>query len=243
MKQQKILLSLAVLMSALFYSCNNDSEKKEEPAKAETPATAAPAAPAAPEKPGNFLLITHKVANYAKWLPLYESDDSARKANGLTNFVLGRGIGADSNTVLVALKMADTAKAKAFGSSPGLKEKMKQGGVIGAPLSVNYTEAVWMDTSTNSLSTRVIVTHKVKDWDAWKKEFDSHKQVRMDAGLVDRSVGHSVDDTHNVIVVFAISDMAKAKAFMASKDLKDKMAAAGVTGPPSIFYYTVAKKY
>jgi hypothetical protein len=37
--------------------------------------------------------------------------------------------------------------------------------------------------------------------------------------------------------------MSKAKAFMASKDLKDKMTAAGVEGPPSFWYYTVAKKY
>ena len=249
MKQQKILLSLAVVMSALFYSCNNDSEKKEEAPKTDamTTAPAAPAAapvtPAAPEKPGSFLLVVHKVANYAKWLPVYESDDSARSANGLSNYVLGRGIGSDSNTVLVAMKMADVAKAKALTNSPFLKEKMKKGGVIGAPISVNFTEVVWRDTSTNSMTTRVIVTHKVKDWDAWKKEFDSHKQARMDAGLVDRSIGHSVDDNHLVTLVFAISDMAKAKAFMASKDLKDKMAAAGVVGPPSFFYYTVAKKY
>lgn len=60
--------------------------------------------PAPAAKPGNFLLIKHRVANYAKWLAAYESHDSTRLANGLTNYVLGRGVDGDSNTVLVALK-------------------------------------------------------------------------------------------------------------------------------------------
>ena len=37
--------------------------------------------------------------------------------------------------------------------------------------------------------------------------------------------------------------MQKAEAFMASKDLKDKMAEAGVVGPPDIFFYKVVQQY
>jgi hypothetical protein len=127
-------------------------------------------------------------------------------------------------------------------SSPGLKDKMKKGGVTGAPV-IAFVKTVLFDTTSNSSINRVMITHKVKDWDAWKKEFDSHKQARMDAGLSDRAVGYSVDDNHLVTLVFAITDMEKAKAFMMSKDLKDKMTAAGVEGPPTVFYYTVVQKY
>lgn len=248
MKRFKIWASITIAVSMVIFisSCNNGEDKKIDTAAADTTA-AKPMEPkmepAVVAKPGNFLLITAKVASYRKWLLAYEGDDSVKMANGLTNYVVGRGLGSDSNTILVALKMADVAKAKAFTSSALLKEKMKKSGVIGAPSSVNLVESVMMDTSTNSSTTRVIATHRVKDWEAWKKEFDSHKQVRIDAGLTDRSVGHFVDDTHMVTLVFAITDLAKAKAFMASKDLKDKMAAAGVEGPPTVFYYTVAKKY
>jgi len=247
MKQFKFLATtVTAVMLCLLFSCNNGEEKKDDGAvtadTSTTKTTETTVPPAAAEKPGNFLLIRHKVANYTKWLPVYESHDSARLANGLTNFVIGRGIGNDSNTVFVALKMADVTKAKAMAASPELKARMQKGGVIGKP-DINFIETVMLDNATNSSTERVTMTHKVKDWDAWKKEFDSHKQVRMDAGLLDRAVGHSIDDTHIVTLVFAITDMAKAKAFMASKDLKDKMAAAGVEGAPTIFYYTVAKKY
>jgi hypothetical protein len=37
--------------------------------------------------------------------------------------------------------------------------------------------------------------------------------------------------------------MAKAKAFIASKDLKDKMTKAGVEGPPAFFFYKIVQKY
>ena len=88
-----------------------------------------------------------------------------------------------------------------------------------------------------------MVRSKVKDWDAWKKSFDGHKQARMDAGLTDRVISHSVGDTHNVTLVFAVADMEKAKTFMNSQDLKDKMKEAGVDGPPDIFFYKIAHKY
>ena len=244
MKQFKFLAAVPVIMALVFNSCTSADEKKADaPPPPPTDSLPKPPAPAAPAKPFNVMVVTFKVANYAKWLTGYESDDSAKTANGLSNYVVSRGLGSDSNTVLVALKMADYEKAKAMAGSPYLKERMKKGGVISAP-TFFYGENVVMDTSTLASNVaRVMVTHKVKDWDAWKKEFDSHKQARIDAGLADRVVGHSLDDNHIVRLVFAITDMAKAKAFMASKDLKDKMAAAGVVGPPTFWYYMVAKKY
>jgi hypothetical protein len=118
---------------------------------------------------------------------------------------------------------------------------MKKAGVTGKP-TIEYINVVMTDTMATQ-GTRLRVTHKVKDWDTWKKTFDSHKQARMEAGLIDRSVGYSMDDNHIVTVVFVVTDMAKAKAFTTSKDLKDKMTEAGVEGPPTFFWYNVAQKY
>lgn len=246
MKQLKFLIPICLTACLLFFisSCNSGSEKKAaEPAAADTTAAVTPAGQtpvATPAKPANVLIIKHKVANYAKWKALYDSHDSVRLAYGLHNYVVARGLD-DSNTVMIALHMDDAAKAKAFTELADLKATMKKGGVMGMP-TFSFIDVQMMDTSVNA-QTRVRVTHKVKDWDAWKKEFDTHKQARMDAGLTDRSVGYEVGDNHMVTMVFAVSDMKKAKDFMNSKDLKDKMAAAGVEGPPSFFYYKVAQKY
>jgi hypothetical protein len=187
------------------------------------------------------MIVIHKVANYAKWLPAYEAHDSARLANGLHSYIIARGT-EDSNKVLVAMRMDDADKAKTVAASPDLKARMKKGGVTGVP-TMDFLELVMNDTTALSATTRLMVRAKVKDWDAWKKSFDSHKQARVDAGLTDRAVGHTVGDNHNVTLVFAVSDMAKAKEFMNSKDLKDRMAEAGVDGPPTSFFYKISAKY
>ena len=237
MKQLKFLAAIgfAAAMSFSISSCNNGEEKKADDKAADS------AAVTAPVKPANLMLVTHKVANYAKWLVAYEANDSLRVANGLHSYVIARGLN-DSNTVMVANKMDDAAKAKEFAASPALKDAMQKAGVISAP-TISYLDVQMQDTATNTANIRLMVTHKVKDWDAWKKSFDSHKQTRVDAGLTDRVIAYSVGDNHMVTLVFIVSDMKKAEAFSKSDDLKKKMEEAGVDGPPAFFYYTVAKKY
>jgi len=234
----------AVAMGGLLFaaSCNSGEEKKADETAAKPDSSAVkPAEPIAPAKPSNLVIIKHKVANYAKWLTGYEGHDTARVRFGLHNYVVGRGV-KDSNMVIVILKMDDVEQAKAFGALPGLKEAMQKGGVIGKP-EVQYLDMQMLDVSPTESPLRMIVSHKVKDYDAWKKEFDSHKQARMDAGLTDRALGYEMGNNKMVTLACVVSDMKKAEDFGASKDLKDKMQAAGVDGPPTIFFYTVAKKY
>lgn len=250
MKRFKFLTTVTIALSmALFLSsCGSGGDKKADEtatdttAKTTTDTTAVkPPEPTPAPRPFKLLIIRHKVANFAKWKPGYESHDSTRRASGLTNFILGRGLN-DSNMVLVLLIMDDVNKAKELTGSQGMKERMQKAGVIGKP-SFDYLDVVSSDTSKIEQTERLMITHKVKDWDAWKKEFDDHKQARMDAGLIDRGVGYSDGDNHQVTIIFAVTDKQKADAFLKSKDLKDKMAKAGVEGPPTFFFYNVVQKY
>lgn len=242
MKRFKFCATLCVAASMfIISSCNSGEEKKVDDATVTADTTAKIEMPPAPVKPANTLLVWHKVANFDKWVALYESHDSVRQSYGLHNNIIARGL-ADPNMVMVALRMDDADKAKQFAALPDLKAAMQKGGVLGAP-KFFYVDVQMLDKSTDASTTRLMIIHKVKDWDAWKKEFDSHKQVRTDAGLTDRAVGFSVGDNHNVIVVDAVNDLKKAEAFAKSKELKDKMTAAGVEGAPDIFWYTVVKKY
>jgi hypothetical protein len=240
----KKMTSWAVLFTAIglagLLACNSGTEEKKEEPKTDTSAST-PSAPVNLPGPSSVMIVRHKVADYDKWKMGYDSHDSARLANGLHNYVICRGI-QDPNTVMVALIMDDVTKAKAFAASKDLKDRMKSIGVTGPPV-VDFLESALNDTSHILATTRTMIRHKVKDWDAWKKEFDSHKQARMDAGLEDRVVAHTAGDTHNVTVVFAVTDQAKADAFMNSDDLKNKMKAAGVMGAPDFYSYKVVQKY
>ena len=197
-------------------------------------------APAAPAME-NVVLIKTKIKSFEKWLPVYESGDSLRAANGLEKYVVGRGT-KDSNTIFVVMKMNDTAKAKAMLSSQSMKDRMKQSGAIGTP-EIDYVTTVFDDNSPIETDDRMLVKHEVKDWDAWKKAFDDHKQVRIDNGIIDRAVAYEMGDNHKAVVAFAVTDATKAEEFSKSKDLKEKMDSGGVVGPPSFFYYTIVRRY
>lgn len=248
MKQKRFLYAsaIAVSIALLFASCSSGGEKTEDEtttADSMVADSVTPMANSQPEaaKPGKVMIVKEKVVNYAKWKESYDSRDSMRMANGLNNYVLGRGMD-DSNMVVIILKMDDVDKAKALANSQQLKDKLHKGGVVGTPV-FEYLDVVMNDDAPIAVDARLMVSHKVKDWDAWKKSFDEHKQARMDAGLTDRGLGYRDGDNHMVSIVFAVNDKKKADEFIKSKDLKDKMTEAGVDGPPSFFYYTIVQKY
>src|SRR5690349_13985605 len=125
-----------LLTSICFYlvSCGNNNSSTTDESKKDTTATTTTETKSAPAStivttPQNILGIIHKVANYEKWKMAYEAHDSARTANGIHNYVIGRGV-MDSNMVLVAMKVEDTSKAMAFAKNPALKKAMAKGGVM-----------------------------------------------------------------------------------------------------------------
>ena len=245
MKQFKFLSSAAIIMLMLF-SCNSGGNESttttstDSTVKDSTTMTQAP--PATPAPPEMAMIIMQKVANFAKWFPAYEAHDSARVPSGLHNFVVARGINKDSNTVLVALHMDDTAKAKQFAMSPGLMEAMKKAGVTGKP-TISYDVSKFHDNSTDASTERAILTFKVKDYDAWKKVFDGDEQDRKNAGMTTRAINVDLNDPNKVSLVMVITDMKKTSDFMNTKELKHRMDSAGVIGAPNVFFYHVVKQY
>jgi quinol monooxygenase YgiN len=78
------------------------------------------------------------------------------------------------------------------------------------------------------------ISHKVKDFDAWKTAFDADLDARKAAGFVAQGVMQGADDPKLVTIWLAVTDVEKAKAFFADKALKEKMKTAGVQGKPEI---------
>jgi len=228
-------------------SCGNNNSSTDQ-SKTDTVATTSTTTETKPAPvstiittPQNMMVVIHKVGNYTKWKSAYDSDDTARTANGIHNYVIGRGV-KDSNMVLVALKIEDTAKAMAFAKNPALKKTMAKGGVMGAPKAIFYT-AVYQDTATIDSKLRSSVTFTVKDWDTWYKNFQGGAQERTNNGIAIRSYGHDANDPHKVRVVTALVDSAKAMAYFQSDSLKKRMQASGVIGKPDRFIYRITERY
>lgn len=191
--------------------------------------------------PQDIMTATHRVADFAKWKASYDAHDSMKLASGLHNYVIGRSI-EDSNLILVAVKADDINKAKAFSKDPSLKQAMQKGGVIGTP-SFTFARIVFQDTASIGTTIRSRTIFTVKDFENWRKSFESHRQTRIDNGLTDRAYGHDADDDHKVFLVVAVNDTAKAKAFWKSDLLKQQRTESGVTSEPQRFVFRVVERY
>jgi quinol monooxygenase YgiN len=87
----------------------------------------------------------------------------------------------------------------------------------------------------------VVIRHKVKDFATWKAAYDAHAGARAKAGFAAGRVTRSADEPNEVVLIFETPDLAQAKAFCASPDLKAAMQAAGVTDMPNIYFLNDAK--
>jgi hypothetical protein len=79
-----------------------------------------------------FLLIRHKVADFSKWKPAYDSHSTARQDAGLKEVHLLRNID-DPTEVVLLFQAEDLQKARDLGASADLREKMQEAGVIDKP--------------------------------------------------------------------------------------------------------------
>jgi len=190
--------------------------------------------------PFKAIMILHPVADFTKWQIAYHANDSVRKVYGVSDYFIGRGLD-DSSMVLVVDKVTEGQKAKDFADLPKVKEDMEKAGVTGQPV-VSIVNVIREDDSTITQKDRVMVSHRVNDFATWVKVFDEEgKSTRAANGLLDRGMARGLVDSNMVYLQFAITDLEKAKARIASEDLKNLMTKAGVSGPPDVFYYKLVE--
>ena len=79
---------------------------------------------------------------------------------------------------------------------------------------------------------------KVADYAKWRAAFDADDANRQAAGLTNPRVYQSMDNPNELILVFDMADVTKAKDFASSKTLKAAMKKAGVKGKPDFWYVT-----
>ena len=79
-----------------------------------------------------YVLVRHRVKNYAVWKTAFDEHGNAREEAGSRGGFLFR-IAGDANDVLVLLEWETLEKARAFLRSEGLKKVMDRAGVVGSP--------------------------------------------------------------------------------------------------------------
>ncbi|HEV2548913.1 MAG TPA: hypothetical protein VGU20_16345 [Stellaceae bacterium] len=78
------------------------------------------------------------------------------------------------------------------------------------------------------------IHHKVQNYASWRTGYDAHEKSRLSAGLTNGRVFRSAEDPNDVVILLDVADVAKARTWLDSDDLKAAMQKSGVIGSPSI---------
>jgi hypothetical protein len=82
----------------------------------------------------------------------------------------------------------------------------------------------------------LLVRHKVAEFDRWKSAYDAHLPSREQAGLKEERLLRNIDEPGEVLILFEVEDLQKAREFVDSADLKTAMEKAGVVDKPDIYH-------
>jgi heme-degrading monooxygenase HmoA len=80
----------------------------------------------------------------------------------------------------------------------------------------------------------LLIHHKVENFAIWKRAYDGHRNARDQAGLTELHLLRTVADQNDVVILFETDDLERARAFVRSDDLRNKMQEAGVIGTPEL---------
>jgi hypothetical protein len=80
--------------------------------------------------------------------------------------------------------------------------------------------------------TKLLIETKVRDYSAWRPAYDAHQPSRIDASITNGRVYCRPEDRNDMVLLFDVADVDKARAWTVGDDLKGVMKAAGVLGTP-----------
>jgi hypothetical protein len=75
---------------------------------------------------------------------------------------------------------------------------------------------------------------KVKDYAAWRAGYDSREKGRLAAGITNGRVFRRAEDQNDVVILQDVADVAKARTWLGSGEMKSTMEKGGVVGTPNI---------
>jgi hypothetical protein len=81
---------------------------------------------------------------------------------------------------------------------------------------------------------------KVQDYATWRTAYDGREKSRLSAGITNGRVFRNAEDQNDVVILQDVADVAKARAWFGSDDLRAAMQKSGVVGSPSVRFAAAA---
>src|SRR6202048_2223308 len=99
----------------------------------------------------------------------------------------------------------------------------------------NNMEEIGMPTNEN-----ITIHLKVKDYAIWRTGYNGREKSRVSAGITNGRVFRRVEDQNDVVILQDVADVATARSWLASDEMKAAMDKGGVVGSPNIRFAAAA---
>jgi hypothetical protein len=86
------------------------------------------------------------------------------------------------------------------------------------------------------MASYMLVRHRIRDFSVWKPGYDAHLPKRSEAGLTELHLLRGAHDASEIVILFRVADLSRAKAFAESTDLKETMLKVGVIDRPDVHF-------
>ena len=103
-----------------------------------------------------------------------------------------------------------------------------------------YLEYIVMTNATHHANENLTVHHKVKDYATWRMAYDGREKSRLSAGITNGRVFRNAQDQNDIVVLQDVADVAKARSWLGSDDMKATMQKSGVVGSPNVRFAAAA---
>ncbi len=81
---------------------------------------------------------------------------------------------------------------------------------------------------------------KVKDYGTWRPTYDGREKSRVSAGITNGRVFRNAENPNDVVILQDVADVAKARSWLGSDDMKATMQKSGVVGSPNVRFAAAA---
>ena len=81
---------------------------------------------------------------------------------------------------------------------------------------------------------------KVKDYAIWRTSYDGREKSCVSAGITNGRVFRRAEDQNDVVILQDVADVAKARIWLASDEMKAAMEKSGVVGSPNVRFAAAA---
>jgi hypothetical protein len=93
---------------------------------------------------------------------------------------------------------------------------------------------------TNAQQNKNLTVHlQVKDYGTWRSSYDAREKSRQSAGITNGQVYRNTENQNDVVILQDVADVAKARSWFGSDEMKTTMQKSGIVGTPN-FRFSLA---